>query len=75
MAFLGLSDKPEKPYKQSEKQFIGRKTMADLRFTEITVVGCELFQDTETFLNSLSDLSIIYSADTSYKNQISEYDD
>jgi len=49
--------------------------MADFRFTQITVVGCELFQDTETFLNSLSDLSIIYSADTSYKNQISEYDD
>jgi len=49
--------------------------MADFRFTQITFVGCELFQDTETFLNSLGDLSIIYSADVSYKNQISEYDD
>jgi|GEM_PF-1969712 len=75
MAFLGLSNKPEKPYKQSEKYLIGRKTMADFRFTQITFVGCELFQDTETFLNSLGDLSIIYSADVSYKNQISEYDD
>jgi hypothetical protein len=42
---------------------------------QINVVGSELFQDSETFLNSLSDLSIIFTRNTGYETQISEYDD